>query len=102
MKYCVKRFIRHTSCRRNLKSYLHELKRSLKILHRIHFDPEELHAHDETDNALHYVWTLLFLPKLLQFCDEFFPHCLKPERTQETLIYAHQSPYKKDSLREEE
>lgn len=61
--------------------YLHELKRGLKILHGIHFDPEELHSHDETDDALDYVGTLLFLPELLQFCDELLPHCLKPEHT---------------------
>lgn len=61
--------------------YLHELKRSLKILHRIHFNPEELHAHDETDDALDHIGTLLFLPELLQFCDELLPHCLKPEHT---------------------
>lgn len=59
--------------------YLHKLKRSLKILHGIHFNPKELHAHDETDNALDYVRTLLFLPELLQFCDELLPHCLEPE-----------------------
>lgn len=60
-------------------NYLHELKGSFKVLHRIHLDPEELHAHDETDDALNYKGTLLFLPELLQFCDEFLSHCLKPE-----------------------
>lgn len=62
--------------------YLHELKRSLKVLHGIHFNPKELHAHDETDDALDYVRTLLFLPELLQFSDEFLPHCLKPAHTE--------------------
>lgn len=42
--------------------YLHKLKRSLKILHRIHFNPEELHSHDETNDALDYVRALFLLP----------------------------------------
>ncbi len=77
--------------------YLHELKRSLKILNRIHFNPEELHAHDETDDALDHIWTLLFLPELLQFCDELLPHCLKPEHTHKDIyIYTY---LKKNSLK---
>lgn len=69
------------TCRNKSLIYLHELKGRLKVLHGIHFDPKELHAHDETDDALDYVGTLLFLPELLQFCDELLPHSLKPERT---------------------
>lgn len=60
-------------------NHLHELKGSLKVLHGIHLDPEKLHAHDETDDALNHEGTLLLLPQLLQFCYEFFPHCLEPE-----------------------
>jgi len=68
--------------------YLHELERSLKILHRIHFDPEELHAHDEADDAVDHVGTLLLQPELLQLCDELLPHSLKPEHTHtHTYIY---------------
>lgn len=59
---------------------LHKLERSLKVFHRVHFDSEELHAHDEADDALHNVRTLLFLPQLLQLCDELLAHCLKPAR----------------------
>lgn len=67
------------ACRNTQINHLHELKGSLKVLHGIHLDPEELHAHDETDDALDHEGTLLLLPQLLQFCDEFLPHCLKPE-----------------------
>lgn len=67
--------------------YLHKLKRSLKILHGIHFDPKELHAHNETDDALDHKGTLLLLPEFLQFCDELLPHCLKPEHTHHSYRY---------------
>lgn len=78
----------------NAKCYLHELKRSLKIFHRIHFDTKELQAHDKADDALDDVRTLLFLPQLLQFCDKLFPYKLKPERAhkythRKTCIYSH-------------
>lgn len=38
---------------------LHELERSLKVLNGVHLDSEELHAHDEADDALHHMRTLL-------------------------------------------
>lgn len=69
--------------------YLHELKGRLKVLHGIHFDPEELHAHDETDDALDHVGTLLFVPELFQFCDELLPHSLKPAQIQ---MYLNKNP----------
>lgn len=76
---CASLMLNNTSI---LVYYLHELKRSFKVLHRVHFDPEEFHAHDKADDALNHMRTLLFLPELLQFSDELFPHCLKPEHNQ--------------------
>lgn len=61
-----------------LWGYLHELEGGLKVLHGVHLDPEELHAHDETDDTLEDVGTLLLLPQLLQLCDELLPHRLEP------------------------
>lgn len=57
---------------------LHELERSLKVLNGVHFDSEELHAHDEADDALHHMRTLLLQPQFLQLCDELLTHCLEP------------------------
>lgn len=57
---------------------LHELERSLKVLNGIHFDSEELHAHDEADDALHHMRTLLLQPQFLQLCDELLTHRLEP------------------------
>ena len=58
--------------------YLHELKGGLKVFHGVHLDSEELHAHDEADDALEHVGTLLLLPQLLQLRDELLPHRLEP------------------------
>lgn len=61
-------------------THLHELERGLKVLHGIHLDPEELHAHDEADYALAHVRTHVLLPQLLQLRDELLPHRLEPGR----------------------
>lgn len=76
-------------CKWNEFTDLHKLEGSLKVFHRVHFDSEELHAHDEADDALHHVRTLLFLPQLFQLCDELLTHCLKPaqRRTSATSSY---------------
>lgn len=58
--YCKVSLQEHTQM-----NHLHELKGSLKVLHGIHLDPEELHAHDETDDALNHEGALLLLPQLL-------------------------------------
>lgn len=42
--------------------YLHKLKRSFKVLHRIHLNTEEFHSHYETDYALNYIRALFFMP----------------------------------------
>ena len=60
--------------------YLHELKRCFKILDRIHLYSEELDPHDEANGTLHYIWTLLFLPQLLQLSHKLFLHSRKPEK----------------------
>lgn len=76
--------------------HLHELKGSLKVLYGIHLDPEELHAHDETDDALDHEGTLLLLPQLLQLRDEFLPNGLEPEHVHgdEREIYTNGIPPK--------
>lgn len=53
------------ACRNTHMNHLHELKGGLEVLHRIHLDSEELHAHDETDDALNHKGTLLLLSQLL-------------------------------------
>ena len=45
--------------------YLHELEGGFKVFHRVHFDSEELEAHDEADGGLDDVGALLLLPQLL-------------------------------------
>lgn len=69
--------------------YLHELKRGFKILDRIHLNSEELDPHDEADGALDYIWTLLFLPQLLQLSHKLLLHSRKPERkkTPNEILY---------------
>lgn len=48
-----------------ISAYLHELKGEFKVLHWVHFDAEELEAHDEADGGLDDVGALLLLPQLL-------------------------------------
>ena len=58
--------------------YLHELEGGFKVLHRVHFDAEELESHDEADGGLDDVGALLLLSQLLQLRDELLPHCWEP------------------------
>lgn len=46
-------------------AHLHELEGELKVLHWVHFNAEELQAHDEADGGLDDVGALLFLSELL-------------------------------------
>lgn len=64
-----------------LPTHLHELEGGLEVLHGVHLDPEELHAHDEADDALDHVGALLLLPQLLQLRDELLTHRLEPGAT---------------------
>lgn len=66
------------SRRASWSAHLHELEGELKVLHRVHFDAEELEAHDEADGGLDDVGALLLLPQLLQLGDELLPHCREP------------------------
>lgn len=58
--------------------YLHKLERRFEIFHWVHLNAEELDPHNEADSALEHIWALLFLPELLQLCDELLPHRRKP------------------------
>lgn len=84
---------------------LHELERSFKVLDGVHLHPEELHAHDESDDALHHVRTLFLQPQFLQLSDELLAHRLEPAHTTHkthqdpsfTLLTLQQHTYFSDS-----
>lgn len=72
--------------------YLHELKRCLKVLDRIHLHPEELQTHDETDGALDHAGVLLLLTELLQLAQKLLLHRREPgakkkTKNNETIYY---------------
>lgn len=69
-----------------LPTHLHELEGGLEVLHGVHLDPEELHAHDEADDALDHVGALLLLPQLLQLRDELLTHRLEPGETHTHIL----------------
>lgn len=62
--------------------YLHELKRCLKVLDRIHLHSEELQTHDEADGALDHAGVLLLLTELLQLTQKLLLHSSEPEAGQ--------------------
>lgn len=63
--------------------HLHKLEGRLKVLHRVHLNTEELHPHDQADDTLDHIGTLLFVPQLFQLCHEFLLDSREPKKTQE-------------------
>lgn len=57
-----------------LSALLHELEGRFELLDRDHFDPEKLHAHQKTDDALRGVRRRVFGSQLLQFRHEHGSH----------------------------
>lgn len=76
-----------------ISAYLHELKGEFKVLHRVHFDAEELEAHDEANGGLDDVGALLLLPQLLQLGDELLPHCREPAEDTGSQKLSKQLPF---------
>ena len=62
------------------------LKRLLEVFERNHFDPEELHAHEERDDGLGHVRRSFPAPKLTKLGEKFLLGRQKSETKKDKML----------------